>query len=218
MVENYLVQIHGLVEGGVDILIPETSFDTLVFKACMVAVETYFERHKIELPVMLSGTIFAGGRTLSGQSLEAFWYSIKHFDAMSVGLNCALGVEQMRPYVELLSQLADRPISCYPNAGLPDGFGGFNGSPEETARSIGEFARNGWVNIVGGCCGTNPEYIRKIAAAVEGVRPRKSSTPPGYSTFSGTCLAHCSARIELHHHGRLLLQRHRPRSGARPGS
>ncbi|MBX9677282.1 MAG: methionine synthase [Gemmataceae bacterium] len=186
MVENYLGQIHGLVAGGVDLLLPETSFDTLVFKACLFAIDKYFEKHKIRIPVMLSGTIFDSGRTLSAQSLEAFWHSVKHFDALSVGINCALGIEQMRPYVEQLSDLANRPISCYPNAGMPDGFGGFKGSPEIMAKNMAEFARNGWVNIVGGCCGTNPEYIRKIGQAVEGVKPRRSPKVPRWSAFSGT--------------------------------
>ncbi len=186
MVENYIAQIDGLVAGGADILIPETSFDTLVFKACLFALDKYFEMKKIRLPVMMSGTIFDGGRTLSGQSLEAFWYSVAHFDAISVGLNCALGVEQMRPYVEELSNIATMPISVYPNAGLPDGFGGFKGSPEEMSRELGEFARNGWLNIVGGCCGTTPEYIRAIAEVVDGVKPRRTPQVPHYSHYSGT--------------------------------
>jgi 5-methyltetrahydrofolate--homocysteine methyltransferase len=186
MVANYTAQIDGLVKGGVDILLPETSFDTLVFKACLFALDKYFTDYNLRLPVMMSGTIFDGGRTLSGQSLEAFWYSVQHFDCLSVGLNCALGIEQMRPYVELLSGLARKPISCYPNAGLPDGFGGFKGSPGEMAKSMGEFARNGWVNIVGGCCGTTAEYIRAIAAAVKDVKPRRLPDVPDWSHYSGT--------------------------------
>src|SRR5262249_45026111 len=133
MVDNYYEQIDGLVAGGAHILLPETSFDTLVLKACLFAIDKYFEDHGIRLPVMVSGTIFEGGRTLSSQSVEAFWTSIAHFDMLSVGLNCALGVDQIRPYVENLSQIAQRPVTCYPNAGMPDGFGGFLGDKDHTA-------------------------------------------------------------------------------------
>jgi 5-methyltetrahydrofolate--homocysteine methyltransferase len=186
MVANYSEQIAALVAGGVDLLLLETSFDTLVMKAALFATAEYFERQGVRLPVMVSGTIFEGGRTLSAQTVEAFWTSVSHFDMLSVGLNCAIGVEQMRPYIETLSQIAPKPISCYPNAGMPDGFGGFAGTKEEMAAAIGEFARNGWVNIVGGCCGTTPEWIHGIAKAVEGLSPRRVPDLPAWSSFSGT--------------------------------
>jgi 5-methyltetrahydrofolate--homocysteine methyltransferase len=186
MVAAYAEQIHALIEGGVDVLVAETSFDTLVMKACLFAIAQYFAEHEISLPVMVSGTIFENGRTLSAQTVEAFWTSVCHFDMLSVGLNCAVGVEIMRPHIETLSRIARKPISCYPNAGMPDGFGGFTGSKEQTAQALGEFARNGWVNIVGGCCGTTPEWIRAIAGAVEGVSPRRLPELPTWSCFSGT--------------------------------
>jgi 5-methyltetrahydrofolate--homocysteine methyltransferase len=186
MVAAYSEQIHGLVTGGVDILLAETSFDTLNMKACLFAIDQYFDLHKIKLPVMVSGTIFDGGRTLTMQTVEAFWISLSHFDMLSVGINCALGVNQMRPFVENLSQIANRYVSCYPNAGLPDGFGGFHDNLEVTAQTLGEYAANGWVNLVGGCCGTTPSHIRAIARAVANVRPRRVPELPRWSRFSGT--------------------------------
>jgi 5-methyltetrahydrofolate--homocysteine methyltransferase len=186
MVAAYCEQIHGLVAGGVDILLAETSFDTLVLKACLFAMAKYFDEHGMSLPVMVSGTIFENGRTLSAQTVEAFWTSVSHFDMLSVGLNCAVGVEVIRPHIETLSAIAPKPVSCYPNAGMPDGFGGFTGNKEQTARALGEFARNGWVNIVGGCCGTTPEWIDAIAQAVEGVPPRRPPAPSTWSSFCGT--------------------------------
>ncbi len=186
MAAAYTEQIHALIEGGVDILVAETSFDTLVMKACLFAIAQYFAEHEVALPVMVSGTIFENGRTLSAQTVEAFWTSVCHFDMLSVGLNCAVGVEIMRPHIETLSGIARKPISCYPNAGMPDGFGGFTGSKEQTAQALGEFARNGWVNIVGGCCGTTPQWIHAIARAVEGVPPRRLPDVPTWSCFSGT--------------------------------
>lgn len=185
MVASYTEQIRGLVDGGVDLLLPETSFDTLNMKACVFAIDQYFEKIGRRIPVMVSGTIFQGGRTLTQQSVEAFWTSLSHFPMLSIGLNCALGPAQMRPYVESLSSLATRYISCYPNAGMPDGMGGFDASPADVARNIHEFASNGWVNIVGGCCGTDPTFIKEICAAVEGVKPRKVPTGNGYSNYSG---------------------------------
>ncbi len=187
MVVAYTEQIHGLVSGGVDLLLAETSFDTLVMKACLFAIAQYFDEHRVEMPVMVSGTIFKeGGRTLSGQTVEAFWTSVSHFDMLSIGLNCAVGVDVIRPYLETLAGVARKPVSCYPNAGLPDGFGGFTGDKEETARAIGEFARNGWVNLVGGCCGTTPDWIRLMAKAVESVPPRRVPDLPQWSWYSGT--------------------------------
>src|SRR5262249_16390609 len=130
MVENYYEQIAALVAGGVDILLPETAFDTLVMKACLFAIDKYFRDHGTTLPVMVSGTIFRGGRTLSQQSVEAFYISVSHFDALTIGLNCAVGVDLMRPEIETLAQICQRRVSCYPNAGMPDGFGGFLGDKD----------------------------------------------------------------------------------------
>ncbi|WP_240907099.1 methionine synthase [Paludisphaera rhizosphaerae] len=185
MVANYKVQIAALVEAGVDLLLPETSFDTLVMKSCLFAIDEYFEEIGRRLPVMISGTVFKDGRTLSGQPAESFYYSVSHYPAMSVGLNCAVGVDQMRPSIEALAAISKTRVSCYPNAGMPDGFGGFNGDMGHMAKTLGEFARNGWLNLVGGCCGTKPEWIAAIAKAVEGVPPRKIPDLPGWSTYSG---------------------------------
>ena len=127
---------------------------------------------------MISGTIFENGRTLSAQPVEAFYHSVSHFDALSVGLNCAVGVDLMRPQIESLASICRTRVSCYPNAGMPDGFGGFLGDKDRTAAALGEFARNGWLNIVGGCCGTTPEWIAAIAKAVEGVAPRQGPDRP----------------------------------------
>ncbi len=186
MVANYAEQVRALIAGGVDILLPETSFDTLVMKACLFAIDQVFEEAGARLPVMISGTIFDTGRTLSAQTVEAFYNSISHFDALSVGLNCAIGVDLMRGPLESLAQVARTRVSCYPNAGMPDGFGGFLGDRDHTATTLGEFARNGWLNIVGGCCGTTPDWIAAIARAVEGVAPRRVPGGPSYSCFSGT--------------------------------
>src|SRR4051812_10159292 len=186
MVANYTEQIRALVEGGVDILLPETSFDTLVMKACLFAIDRFFEETGTRLPVMISGTIFDNGRTLSAQPVEAFYYSVSHFDALCVGLNCAVGVDLMRGSIESLSEIARTRVSCYPNAGMPDGFGGFLGDRDRTAAALGEFARNGWLNLVGGCCGTTPDWIAAIARAVEGVAPRLIPDVPSYSAFSGS--------------------------------
>ncbi|MSR30038.1 MAG: methionine synthase [Gemmataceae bacterium] len=186
MVANYYEQIEALVDGGVDILLPETSFDTLVMKACLFAIQTYFEKTGRRVPVMVSGTIFDNGRTLSAQTVEAFYISIAHANPISVGLNCAVGVQQMREPIESLAALCKFRVSCYPNAGMPDGFGGFNGSINEMAGTLRDFAENGWLNFVGGCCGTNPEWIGAIAAAVEGVKPRGLNHASTWSWYSGT--------------------------------
>ena len=137
MVDAYYEQVAGLVEGGVDILLPETSFDTLTMKSCLFAISKYFAEHNVQIPVMISGTIFEGGRTLSAQSVEAFYTSVSHFDMFSIGLNCSLGPVQMRPYVEELSRQANCAISCYPNAGMPDGMGGFDANPTVVPRTAG---------------------------------------------------------------------------------
>ena len=185
MVESYAAQIRALLDGGVDLLLPETSFDTLNMKACLFAIDKVFGEGGRKVPVMCSGTIFTGGRTLTGQTLEAFWTALSHFPLLSIGLNCALGPEQMRGYVERLSSIAPRYISCYPNAGMPNGMGGFDSTPADVARNIRDFAKNGWVNIVGGCCGTTPDYIRQIADAVADCRPRKIPDVGHTTTFSG---------------------------------
>jgi len=186
LVDSYLAQIAALVEGGVDILFPETSFDTLNLKACLFAIARFFDEHASRLPVMASVTITdASGRTLSGQTVEAFWISISHFDLLSVGINCALGPELMRPHVEELARLSTVPISCHPNAGLPNEFGGYDLAPEPMARMLGEFADNGWLNIVGGCCGTTPEHIRAIAEVLRGKPPRQPPPVPRLTRLSG---------------------------------
>jgi 5-methyltetrahydrofolate--homocysteine methyltransferase len=170
----YYDQIKGLVEGGADILLVETIFDTLNAKAALFAIQRFFDDHNTELPVMISGTITdASGRTLSGQTLEAFYISVAHANPISIGLNCALGGAQMRPHVEELSQIATCNVSCYPNAGLPNTMGEYDETPEDTAAIIEGFARNGWINIVGGCCGTTPDHIKAIAEAVKSIAPRK---------------------------------------------
>lgn len=186
MVACYTGQIHALVTAGVDILLPETAFDTLVMKACLFAIDQYFEKTGTRIPVMISGTIFDNGATLSAQKPEAFYISVSHFDALSVGFNCAVGVDQMRPSIESLHGICRTRISCYPNAGLPDGMGGFKGERDHTAGVLGEFAERGWLNIVGGCCGTRPDWIAAIGEKVKDVRPRKIPDLPNYSTFSGS--------------------------------
>ncbi|MFG0334313.1 MAG: methionine synthase, partial [Maioricimonas sp. JB049] len=185
MVDSYAEQIRGLLAGGIDLLLPETSFDTLNMKACLFAIAQVFEEQNTEVPVMVSGTIFDTGRSLTAQTVEAFYTSVSHFPLFSVGLNCALGPKQMRPHVEALSNIAECHISCYPNAGMPDGMGGFDSNPEDVASNIRAFAENGWVSIVGGCCGTTPEYIRKISEAIEGLQTRRIPERPHYSNYSG---------------------------------
>lgn len=169
----YFDQIRGLVEGGADILLVETIFDTLNAKAALYAIQRFFDEYQTELPIMISGTITdASGRTLSGQTLEAFYISVAHAKPVSIGLNCALGGAQMRPHVEELAHIASCNVSAYPNAGLPNAMGEYDETPEETAEIIADFARNGWINIVGGCCGTTPDHIRAIANAVKSITPR----------------------------------------------
>ncbi len=171
----YTEQISGLVDGGVDIILVETIFDTLNAKAAIYAIKNYFRKaNKKELPIMISGTITdASGRTLSGQTLEAFYISVMHANPLSVGLNCALGAQEMRPHVEELSAIANCFTSAYPNAGLPNAFGEYDEQPHETAHIIEEWAKEGWLNIVGGCCGTTPDHIKHIANAVRNFEARK---------------------------------------------
>lgn len=173
--EAYYQQVQALVEAGADILLIETIFDTLNCKGAIYAIKKYFrDTGRPELPVMISGTITdASGRTLSGQTLEAFYISVMHARPFSIGLNCALGGSQMRPYIEELSQIASCNVSCYPNAGLPNTFGEYDEQPHETAHILEEFAREGFVNIVGGCCGTTPDHIRHIAEYVSKLQPRQ---------------------------------------------
>lgn len=182
--EAYYEQAKGLVEGGVDLLLIETIFDTLNAKAAIFAVKKYFrDTGKPELPLMISGTITdASGRTLSGQTLEAFYTSVQHANPLSIGLNCALGADQMRPHIEELSQIASCYISAYPNAGLPNAMGEYDELPSQTAHFIEEWAEQGFVNIVGGCCGTTPDHIRHIADHVRKISPRP--VPVIEETFS----------------------------------
>jgi 5-methyltetrahydrofolate--homocysteine methyltransferase len=184
--EAYGTQAKALVEGGVDLLLLETVFDTLNAKAALFGIEEYFESSGRRVPVIVSVTIVdRSGRTLSGQTVEAFWTSVSHMPLFSVGMNCALGAKEMRPFLEELSRLAPIPITCYPNAGLPNTFGGFDETPERMAADLGEFARNGWLNIAGGCCGSTPDHIRAIGAAIQGVTPRVPPKVEAYSRFSG---------------------------------
>ena len=175
VVTAYYEQVKGLVDGGVDILLIETIFDTLNAKGAIFAIKKYFRDTKQkELPVMISGTITdASGRTLSGQTLEAFYTSIMHAKPLSVGLNCALGAKEMRPHIEELSQIASCYVSAYPNAGLPNAMGEYDEHPEDTAHYLEDWAKEGWVNIVGGCCGTTPDHIKHIAHEVKNIKPRQ---------------------------------------------
>jgi len=169
----YREAADGLIDGGADVLMVETVFDTLNAKAALFALEEAFEARSARLPVMVSGTITdASGRTLSGQTAEAFWYSVRHAQPLAIGLNCALGAKDLRAHVDVLSQVADTNVSTHPNAGLPNAFGGYDETPEDMAAVLGEFARAGLLNLVGGCCGTTPAHIAAIAEAVRGVEPR----------------------------------------------
>ena len=178
----YYEQVAGLVEGGADILLVETIFDTLNAKAALFAVDEFFEASGECLPVIISGTVTdASGRILSGQTVTAFWHSVRHAEPLAVGLNCALGAALMRPYVQEIAKVAaDTFISCYPNAGLPNPMAetGFDETPDVTSSLLREFAEEGLVNLVGGCCGTTPEHIRAIAEAVRTCRPRELVTSP----------------------------------------
>jgi 5-methyltetrahydrofolate--homocysteine methyltransferase len=172
---TYGEAVAGLAEGGADLILVETIFDTLNAKAALFAIASYFERVGQRLPLIVSGTITdASGRTLSGQTPEAFWNAVRHVRPLAVGLNCALGAALMRPYIEEISRVADTFVSCYPNAGLPNPMSdtGYDETPPQTARLLGDFARSGFVNIVGGCCGTTPAHIRAIAEAVASLPPR----------------------------------------------
>jgi len=169
----YREATDGLIDGGADVIMVETIFDTLNAKAALFAVEEAFEARGARLPVMISGTITdASGRTLSGQTAEAFWYSVRHSQPISIGLNCALGAKDLRTHVDVLAHVADAYVSTHPNAGLPNAFGGYDETPEDMAAVLREFAEAGLLNLVGGCCGTTPAHIAAIADAVAQVSPR----------------------------------------------
>lgn len=174
LVEAYSTQVRGLIEGGVDLILIETVFDTLNAKAAGFAVEEVFDEMGVHLPIMISGTITdLSGRNLSGQTPEAFWYSMRHLRPFSIGFNCSFGAEQLRPSVDEISNVTDTYVSIYPNAGLPNEMGAYDETPEYMAGLLQDWAKNGLINIVGGCCGTTPDHIRAIAEAVAPYPPRK---------------------------------------------
>ncbi len=184
--DAYYEQAKALIDAGTDLLLPETTFDTLNLKAAIYAIETLFADRGERVPVILSVTITdASGRTLSGQTIEAFWNSVAHARPFAVGINCALGAKDMRPYIEELSNISESYISCYPNAGLPNAFGGYDQEPEEMAQQVKEFASNGWVNFLGGCCGSTPAHIKAIAEAVKGFKPRVPPEIDKHTRLSG---------------------------------
>ena len=173
LAQTYREAVSGLIDGGSDVLMVETIFDTLNAKAALFAIDDVFEARGARLPVMISGTITdASGRTLSGQTAEAFWYSLRHAQPLSIGLNCALGPKDLRPHIDILAQVADVHVSTHPNAGLPNAFGGYDETPEDMAMVLREFAEAGLLNLVGGCCGTTPDHIAAIAHAVKDLPPR----------------------------------------------
>jgi len=186
LVTAYTEALGGLVEGGVDLILIETIFDTLNAKAAIFATKTYFADHGVNLPIMISGTITdQSGRTLTGQTPSAFWYSVMHAEPLTIGFNCALGAKDLRPHVYEVAQIAPTYVCAYPNAGLPNEFGGYDETPESMAAVLKEFAESGLLNIVGGCCGTTPDHIRAIAEAVRGVPPRKIPEIPPHLCLSG---------------------------------
>ena len=186
LVDAYYEQTAGLVEGGSDILLVETIFDTLNAKAALFAIDKYFEDKNVSLPIMVSGTITdASGRTLSGQTVEAFWISISHANIFSIGLNCALGAKEMRPHVETLSRISNCAVSAYPNAGLPNELGEYDQAPQEMKDYIKDFASSGFVNIIGGCCGTTPQHIKAMAEAVKDLAPREIKDKNAQPQYSG---------------------------------
>jgi 5-methyltetrahydrofolate--homocysteine methyltransferase len=186
LVVAYAEQVEGLLDGGVDLLLPETTFDTLNLKAALFAIEIAFERRGARVPVMASVTVAdASGRTLSGQTVEAFLNSVAHAPLLSLGMNCGFGAKEMRPHIEELAEKSPFFLSCYPNAGLPNVFGGFDQTPEIMGELLHEFAGQGWLNVVGGCCGTTPRHIRAIAEAVRGFKPRVPAEPQPYTRLSG---------------------------------
>ena len=186
LADAYYEQVVGLVEGGVDILLVETIFDTLNAKAALYAIDRFQNERNIEIPIMVSGTITdASGRTLSGQTAEAFLISVSHLPLLSVGFNCSLGAREMEQHVQWLGEHAGFFVSAHPNAGLPNEFGEYDEQPEDTATQLDIWLKNGWVNIIGGCCGTTPDHIRHIAKKAEKHKPRQIPVLPKYSSFSG---------------------------------
>ncbi len=172
--KSYKEQVEALIDGGVDVLLVETIFDTLNAKAALFAIEEVKEERNIDIPIMVSGTITdASGRTLSGQTVEAFLASISHIPLLSVGFNCALGAEQLKPYVQRLSSKTHFYTSAHPNAGLPNAFGEYDQSPEEMKNLIEDYLKDGIINVIGGCCGTNPEHIKAIAGVAQKYEPRQ---------------------------------------------
>ena len=187
MAASYYAQVAALVEAGVDVLLPETVIDTLNLKACLFAIAKYFDDSGRRVPVMVSATFDKGGATfVSGQSIEAFWNSVSHFPMLTVGMNCALGPDVMRPHIEALAAAATVPISCHPNAGLPNEMGQFDLGPGAMAEMVGEFADRGWVNILGGCCGTTPDHIAAMARRVASAKPHRVSAAPAWLRLAGT--------------------------------
>ena len=186
LAEAYEKQAEGLIDGGVDILMIETVFDTLNCKAALFGIQTLFEKNNYSVPIMVSGTITdASGRLLSGQTAEAFWHSIRHMDLLAVGLNCALGSKQIRPYIQDLSNIVDTNILVYPNAGLPNEFGGYDETPDEMSGYLEEFAKSKLVNIIGGCCGTTPDHILEFNRKVKGLKPREIPAIKPFTRLSG---------------------------------
>jgi 5-methyltetrahydrofolate--homocysteine methyltransferase len=186
VVDAYAEQVRALLSAGVDALLVETIFDTLNAKAALFAIDTCFEELGTRVPVMVSVTITdASGRTLSGQTISAFYHSIRHARPFSVGINCALGAKDMRPYMQELARIAECHVTCYPNAGLPNAFGGYDETPADMASSLSDFARQGWVNMVGGCCGSTPDHIAAIASAVSSFAPRAAIAPTHTMRLSG---------------------------------
>jgi len=187
LVRAYSEQIRGLIDGGADLLLIETVFDTLNCKAAIYAASDFMETRNLQIPIMISGTIVdMSGRTLSGQTIEAFYYSIAHCkNLLSIGLNCSLGAKQMRPFISELSRIAECFISLYPNAGLPNSFGEYDESPEQMTPILQKYTEEGLLNIVGGCCGTGPEHIRMISEFVNNYKPRKIPEANNYLKLSG---------------------------------
>jgi 5-methyltetrahydrofolate--homocysteine methyltransferase len=187
MVDSYYEQVEALIDAGVDLLLPETVIDTLNLKACLFAIEKCFAAKGFRIPVIASGTFSEAGVTfVSAQNVEAFWNSISHVPLLAVGMNCALGPETMRPHIEELSKVAGTRISCYPNAGLPNEMGQYDLTPARMAEMVGEFVENGWINILGGCCGTTPAHIGAMAERVRSMRPHQVRQPEPWLRLSGT--------------------------------
>lgn len=186
LVVAYKEAASGLIEGGADILLVETIFDTLNAKAALFGIDELFADLGGTIPVMISVTITdQSGRTLSGQTVEAFWHSVRHANPLSVGINCALGPDLMRPYIAELSRIADVMVSAHPNAGLPNAFGEYDLGPEDMGKALGEWAESGFLNIIGGCCGTTPDHIAAFARQVDGLAPRKVPSRPQAMRLSG---------------------------------